>query len=194
MKKMLIAGILLLPGALVLAQSNTESAKTEVTVKTGTSLDYDVNSNGQLTPLTMKIFIPDEGGIGFEFSVGDMTGKFINSREGLEKGSNTNWDEPYQGEERKLGPDQTLAIFSKAFLKDLKQNKKAKYDGSLWQLKDLPKGSELILDNKATPDAIYMESENGSTKYWILNNEDYPLMLKVEGNQKGPDLILKAVH
>ncbi|PWU03347.1 MAG: hypothetical protein C5B52_03385 [Bacteroidetes bacterium] len=191
MKRLLWMGFLMLTGSALFAQT---SPSTVLAVKTGTVLDYEVNVNGQLVPLTMKIFLPAEGGLGFDFEAGDVYGKFINSKEGLESASSTNWETPPAGEEKKLGSDQTTAVFSRSFLKDLIQNKKAQYDGQSWTLKDVPAGSEFSLDNKSKLDFVYVESDSAATKFWILNNKDYPIILKVEGNKKGPDLILKAIH
>ena len=191
MKRLFWIGFLILTGSAVFAQTTPNSL---LPVKAGTVLDYDVNVNGQLVPLTMKIFLPAEGGLGFDFDAGDVYGKFINTKEGLENANITNCETPPAGEEKKLPPDQTIAVFLSSFFKELKQNKKAQYDGQSWAVKDVPAGSEFMLENKSKVDFVYIENEGAGTKFWILNNNDYPIMLKVEGNKKGPDLVLKAIH
>ena len=60
------------------------------------------------------------------------------------KAISLNWDQPVPGEERKLADNQTIAILSRTFLKELKQNKKSFYDGIELVLKDVPKGSEIL--------------------------------------------------
>ena len=121
-----------------------------------------------------------------------MAGKFINSKLNLEKGNSLNWDQPVPGEERKLADNQTIAILSRTFLKELLLNKKSIYDGIELTLKDQPKGSEFLAGGKEL-DVIYAESGDGSTRYWILNNADFPILMKIDGNPSGINLVCKDI-
>jgi len=55
--------------------------------------------------------------------------------------------------------------------------------------KEIPAGQELSSGGTQI-DVIYAESENGSTKYWVLNNDAYPLLLKLSGNPGGIDVVM----
>ena len=57
-------------------------------------------------------------------------------------------------------------------------------------LKDLPAGAELTINNIQI-DIVYAESADGATKYWILNNDLFPVVMKLEGNPGGIDLLVK---
>jgi hypothetical protein len=163
-------------------------------LKAGTVIEYDVNAQGQTFPLILKIASIGDEGIVFDYDIaGNMTGKFINSNANLEKGVSLNWDQPVPGEERKLPDDQTIAIMSRAFLADLKKNKTAKYDGIDLSLKEIKKGEEITSGGKEV-DALYAESGDGVTKYWILNNDRFPILLKVDGLPSGITLSLKEIR
>jgi hypothetical protein len=83
-------------------------------------------------------------------------------------------------------------MLSRTFLKDLKQNKKSSYDGLELLLKDAPKGSEMLFEGKEI-DAVYAETSDGAVKYWILNNDDFPMLLKHDGSSVGIGLMLKDI-
>jgi hypothetical protein len=57
----------------------------------------------------------------------------------------------------------------------------------------MPKELEILVGRK-TVDAILAESESGAVKYWILNNDDFPILLKLEGNPAGIDLFIKDIR
>jgi hypothetical protein len=171
-----------------------QSVKMTPELKMGTVLEFDVNAQGQSFPLYLKIASIGEDGIVFDYDfAGSMMGKFINSKANLEKGTSMNWDQPVAGEERKLPDDQTIAILSRPFLADLKKNKTAKYDGIDLLLKEIKKGEEIMSGDKEV-DAVYAESGDGVTKYWILNNAQFPILLKVDGLPSGITLSLKEIR
>ncbi len=45
--------------------------------------------------------------------------------------------------------------------------------------KSLPEGTDPTIGGKKA-DCIYTESEDGSEKYWIMNNPEFPLILKMD--------------
>jgi hypothetical protein len=171
-----------------------QSAVLNPELKTGTTIEYEINAQGQTFPMYLTIASIGEDGIVFDYNIaGSMTGKFINSKANLEKGVTMNWDKPAPGEERKLPDDQTIAMVSRTFLAELKKNKTAKYDGIDLTQKEIKQGEEIMSGDK-TVDAVYMESSDGATKYWVLNNEKYPILLKVEGLPSGISLVLKEIR
>ena len=170
-----------------------QTVKIKPELKVGTVIEYEVDAQGQTLPLLLKIASIGEDGLVYDYDIQNgMVGKFINSKINLEKGNSLNWDQPVPGEERRLADNQTIAMLSRTFLKDLKQNKKASYDGMDLVLKDVPKGSEILSGGKEV-DALYAESADGGTGYWILNNDAYPLLLKLSGNPGGINLLCKDI-
>lgn len=170
-----------------------QAIKIKPELKVGTVLEYEVDAQGQTLPLFLKIASIGEDGIVYDYDLQNgMVGKFVNSKLNLEKGVSLNWDQPVPGEERKLADNQTIAVLSRTFLKELKQNKKSFYDGIELVLKDVPKGSEILAGGKEI-DAVYAESTDGGTGYWILNNDAFPLLLKLSGNPGGINLAFKDI-
>jgi hypothetical protein len=161
-------------------------------IKQGTMLRMDVYSQGQSYPLSVTVtsISSDELIFNYEF-MGGITGRFINGKGNLEKGLRFNWDQPVAGEERKVPDEQTMLLFSRTALKDLKANKKCSFNDQAIILKDLPAGQALSVGG--TPiDVIYAESEDGNTKYWLLNNDAYPVLMKLTGNPGGIDIEVTA--
>jgi len=170
-----------------------QTVKIKPELKVGTIIEYEVDAQGQTLPLLLKIASIGEDGLVYDYDIQNgMVGKFINSKLNLEKGNSLNWDQPVPGEERRLADNQTIAMLSRTFMKDLKQNKKASYDGMDLILKDVPKGSEILSGGKEI-DAVYAESADGGTGYWILNNDAFPLLLKLSGNPGGINLLCKDI-
>lgn len=169
------------------------SATVTPELKQGTMIEFELNAQGQTFPMYLTIASIGAEGITFDYNIaGSMQGKFINSKTNLEKGKSLNWDQPQPGEERKLPDEQTIAMVSSTFFEDLKKNKKSSYDGAELTLKDVPKGSELMVGDKAL-DAVYAESSDGSVKYWILNNNQFPVILKIEGHPSGISMVCKDI-
>ncbi len=191
MKKILFANVLLL----LCFTAFSQSAKVNPALVSGLTLEYEILMQGQSIPLIMKIASTKDGELIFDFDLsnGSVTGKFVNAKANLDKGVSLNWDEPVQGEERRLDESQTLGIVSRPFLKSLKEQKKGKYDGMEFALKEIPEGKEISIGGKIY-DAIYAETAEGGTRMWILNNDMYPVMLKIEGTSAGFDLIIKDIR
>lgn len=173
--------------------THAQSKPSKLPVKPGLLLEYEVIAQGQSMPLTMKVATVNDAEIILDYDfMGTTTGKFVNTKDNLEKGSFLNWDQPIAGEERRLGEDQTIGMVSRKFLKDLKSSKKGSYDGMDFMLKAVPKGEEIVIDGK-TIDAVYAENASGSTRMWILNDDIYPVLLKITGTAAGIDMIVKSI-
>ncbi len=177
-----------------LLQAQQQINKVKPQLKAGMVLDYEVFTDGQAIPLVLKIFSVGEEGIVFDYEWQNSSiGKFINSKNNLENGILLNWDAPVPGEERILEDNQTIAILSRPFLKELKRESLARYDGFDLYLTEAPKGSEIVVDGKLIQ-TLYAQTRNGATRYWILDNDEFPLLLKIEGNVIGVDLALKNLR
>jgi hypothetical protein len=160
-------------------------------IKQGTVLHLDAYTQGQTYPLLLTVTSISNEELIFTYDfMGSMSGKFINSKANFEKGVKFNWDQPIADEERKVPDDQTLLVLSRTALKDLKSKKQCAFNEQTLVLKDLPAGQELSLGGLQL-DAVYAESADGGTKYWILNNDLYPVLLKLTGNPGGIDIEIK---
>jgi hypothetical protein len=170
-----------------------QAIKINPELKIGTTIEFEIDAQGQTLPLFLKISAIGDDGIVFDYDMlNGMAGKFINSKLNLEKGNSLNWDQPVPGEERRLADNQTIAMVSRTFLKELKQNKKSSYDGVEFILKDIPKGNEIVLAGKEL-DAVYIESADGNMRVWVLNNDAFPILLKLDGNPGGINLSCKEI-
>ncbi len=186
MRKLMIGFVCMM----TMLMANAQQAKFK-DIKQGTILQLDASTQGQIYPMLLTVTSISDDELVFSYDImGSMTGKFINSKANFEKGLRFNWDQPVSGEERKVPEDQTLLVISRTALKELKTNKKCTFNDQTLVLKDLAAGQELSVSGKQI-DIIYAESEDGSTKYWILNNDAYPILMKLTGNPIGIDLDVK---
>jgi hypothetical protein len=186
MRKLMIGFICLM----TLMMANAQQVKFK-DIKQGTIIQLDASAQGQIYPLLLTVTSVSADELVFSYDImGSMTGKFINSKGNFEKGVRFNWDEPIAGEERKVPDDQTLLVISRTALKELKTNKKCSFNDQTLVLKDMAAGQELTVGDTQV-DIIYAESEDGSTKYWILNNDAYPVLMKLKGNPIGIDIEFK---
>jgi hypothetical protein len=189
MFKFLLAGLLISP---VLQAQQTGKLKPQL--KTGMILDYDVYTDGETVPLVLKITSIGPEGIVFDYEwQNSSVGKLINRKSNLENGLTLNWDAPVPGEERRLEDNQTIAMLSRPFIKELKKESIARYDGLDLFLTPIPKGSEIIISGKEFQ-TLFVQTRNGASRYWILDDDEFPLLLKIEGNAIGVDLALKNVR
>ena len=173
----------------------SQSAKTNPELKPGLALEYEILAQGQSIPLIMKIASINDAELIFDYDMsnGAVVGKFVNTKGNLEKGVSLNWDQPVPGEERRLDDSQTLGMVSRTFLKSLKDQKKGQYDGMEFALKPVPAGKEINIGGKDY-DVTYAETQDGGTRMWILNNDLYPVLLKIEGTAAGIDMIIKDIR
>jgi len=160
-------------------------------IKQGTVLQLDAYTQGQSYPilLTVTSIRGDELIFTYDF-MGSMAGKFINSKANFEKGVRFNWDQPIADEERKVPEDQTLLVVSRTALNDLKTKKQCVYNDQTLVLKEITSGQEISVGGIQI-DVVYAESADGNTKYWILNNDLYPVLMKLTGNPAGIDIEVK---
>ena len=101
---------------------NAQSAKISE-VKQGTTVQVEFYAQGQIYPMVLKVatLSADELVFSYDF-MGSVMGKFFNNKANLDKGQRFNWDEPVDGEERKVSDDQTLMVISRTAFKELKEN------------------------------------------------------------------------
>ncbi|TEB42927.1 hypothetical protein D0809_18890 [Flavobacterium circumlabens] len=181
---------------LFVVSSVTAQKKTNLNIKPNLVLTYsakDPKGNEVLLPLEIKEL--NDKKIVLEYSMinGDkkISGEWVISPKGLESGKYFNWQALNPSEVRILPKDQTIFCVSKKFLDEIKSKKTAKYDDKTFELKEIPKGKEIIVDGKEI-DAIYIAEKGGDSKYWILNNRDLPFIVNSAGGD-GPSFKLTKV-
>jgi hypothetical protein len=187
MKKILLAVILLF--SLISLQAQLQN----IPAKQGLEMEYTIFPMGQVFPCTLRLDSLTAGylSIAWKNSSG-RGGKYIMTRASLDSATTAFWGPPQYGMDVTLDPEMTMLIFSKKLWNELKQNKKVNYDGTMYIQKEASGNNQLAFDGKPA-DVIYLESENGQTRIWLLNNPDLPILLKVEKNPFGVDLQIERV-
>ncbi|CAM1365617.1 conserved hypothetical protein [Tenacibaculum sediminilitoris] len=176
--------------------SVTAQKKTKLDIKTNLVLTYSAmgpKGSKVLFPLEIKEMNDEEVTLEYTMVNGKkkISGKWIISEDGLEKGEYLNWQPLNPSEERILPKDQTIFSVSRKFFDEIKSKKTATYDDKVFELKNMPKGEEIKIGKKII-DAIYVVEKEGELAYWILNNRDLPFIINTKGSQ-GPVFTLFEV-
>lgn len=184
MKRILLIGLLALNSFILKAQ--------QIPVKQGLELEYTIFPMGQVFPCTLTLDTLSSGALSISWkNVNGSGGKYIVTRAALDSGTTAFWGPPNYGKEITLDTEQTMLVFSKKQWIELQKNGKVNFDGTLYISKEI-RGNELLVDGKPV-DAIYLQSESGETRLWVLNNAALPLLLKMEKNPFGVDLQIERV-
>jgi hypothetical protein len=188
MKKLLI-GL-----GLFVAVSSFAQDKYSPVIKQGTKLNYSAMVNGQNFPCVFSMDSVAAGYVKVGWSVeGFGSGSWVMKSKSLESGNRGFWSQPSPGTQEDLADDQVVMLFSKAQWDMLQKDNKITFDQQTYTVKTPTEQQELKISGKPV-DAYYLESSNGSTHIWILNNAATPLLLKIEGNTLGADLTLNSVE
>ena len=150
-------------------------------IKEGTQINYSatVKALGQTAaltltiqslsdPLRMKWVVPQLG-----------TGTFEISAKALESGNKMAIKEPAMSEVTRLKDNETLAVLSKTTFNNLSANKKFELNGQTYVVMDDPNTQPYLINNKEA-DVIYASTANGKNKIWVLNNPDFPLVVRTQ--------------
>jgi hypothetical protein len=164
-----------------------------IPAKQGLEMEYTIFPMGQVFPCTLRLdsISSDYLSIAWKNSTG-RGGKYIMTRASLDSAGTAFWGPPQYGMDVTLDPDMVMLILSKKLWNELKQNKKVNYDGTVYIQKEASGKNQMVFDGKPA-DAIYLESENGLVRIWVLNNPHLPILLKVEKNPFGVDLQIERV-
>jgi hypothetical protein len=163
-------------------------------LKQGSKLAYVVHVNGQDLDFFVSIdsASADYLKLGWEIS-GLGSGGWIMKKNSLAKATNAFWDEPAAGLDTELPDDQNVITLSKLQWDGIQKEKKTMMDGQTYLVK-APSEQQLLKPGGKALDAILLQSENGSTRFWILNDPSFPFILKIEGNPKNVDLDLHSIN
>lgn len=163
-------------------------------IKQGTRLNFSAMINGQtfLCVFSMDSLTADYVKVGWSVD-GFGSGGWVMKSKSLESGNRGFWGQPNPGTVEDLADDQVVMLFSKAQWNMLQTDKKINFDQLTYTVKEPTDQQQLKISGKAV-DAYYLESSNGVTHIWILNNAATPILLKIEGNTQGADLTLNAIE
>lgn len=186
---------LLLPVALLCLLTQATLAQTGSKVKTGAKITYAALDPGASVSLPVTLTIPAAGGIILNYTVKQpqksFDGRIAVTKKGLATATGISWGDLSPDENRTLSDKETAFCFSRSFYSQLVKAKSASYNGVSYTLQNNEKESKFKAGN-TTLDVLYITGTNG-TKYWILNDAQYPLLIKVSGNVDGPNLAVTAV-
>ena len=162
-------------------------------IKKGSKFSYALFTGGQTIPFSASIDSLGKEYVKIGWNIdGIGTGGWVMKKKSLETASKGYWNQPNPDSDEVLADDMTVMILSKAQWNSLQQNKKFDYNESSFALK--ADGATPLKVNGKTVDAIQVETAGGNTKLWVLNNPDFPVLLKVEGNSHGVDLEVSNIE
>lgn len=180
--------------SLFVATASFGQDKFSPAIKQGTRLNFSAMVNGQNFYCVFSLDSLTAAYIKIGWSVdGFGSGGWVMKSKSIESGNRGFWGQPTPGTVEDLADDQVAILFSKAQWDMLQKDKKINFDQQTYTVKQPTEQQQLKISGK-TVDAYYLESSNGSTHIWILNNAATPLLLKIEGNTLGADLTLNAVE
>jgi hypothetical protein len=179
---------------LLVALSSWAQEKISPAIKQGTKLNYSAFVNGQTFPCTFSFDSVNTGYIKVGWKVeGYGSGSWVLKSKSLESALKGFWGDPTPGTQEEVPDDKSILVFSKAQWDMLQKDKTMNYDQQTFTLKTPTEQQLLKLAGKPV-DAFFLENANSTTRVWILNNANFPVMLKIEGNTLGADLTINSVE
>lgn len=174
----------------------TGFAQGNVTISSGTVINYTADAGGSTVDFKVKVAAMDNDGIDLFYTVKNgakvFDGKIFVTKKGWETGSKLNWDDLAPNKEKQLNDDETAFLFSSSFYNELVKNNTAKYDNATYSVKKIPAGQNVTLNGKPL-DVLYVVSGSTGAQYWVLKNPKFPLIVKINGNKGGPDFSLSGI-
>jgi hypothetical protein len=163
-------------------------------IKQGSKLNYTATNQGQDTPvfITVDSLSPEFVKLGWNIE-GLGNGGWVMKKKSLENATRGWWGEPVPGNDMELSEGENVLIFSKSQWDAIQKDKKVEYDMQTYSVKEPTEQQQLKLLGKVV-DVIFLEGQNGSSRIWLLNNNAFPAIIKLEGNTMGPDISLLSVE
>lgn len=186
MKKIYVIALTLCLNATAFAQKYVPQ------IKKGTVLNYDAFSQamGQKIPITLTISNLSSP-LDIQYDIPQLgSGTFEISEKAMQSADKMLLKEAQTDGITKLKDDQTLAVLSKNTFNNLVTNKTFELNGQTFTVTADPNPYQI---NDKEADIFYAVSANGKTKLWVLNNPDFPLICKLEGDPQGIDLTLTSI-
>jgi hypothetical protein len=187
MKRLLLAGFILVN------VSGLQAQLQQIPIKQGLVLEYTIFPMGQVFPCTFTLDTTSSGDLNISWKhESGRGGKYIVSRASLDSGTIAFWGPPNYDQEITLDPEQTMLVLSRKQWHELQKNGRVNFDGQFYNRQGAIGDNQLLIDGKPG-DAIFLQSETGDTRIWVLNNATLPLLLKVDKNRFGVDLVIERV-
>jgi len=163
-------------------------------IRQGAKFRYSVSTGGQEIPLLISVDSVSPGYLKLGWNIEGMgNGGWVMKKNSLDKAVRGWWDEPSAGNDIDIADEQTVLVFSKAQWDAIGKDKKTDYDQQNYSVKTPSDQQKLVLNGKVL-NVILLEGQNGSSRIWILNNPQFPAIVKIEGNTMGPDLTLVGIE
>jgi hypothetical protein len=189
---MITKTILMAAAACFLMQALLAQQKESIMIREGTVLQYRIYTPGISVNYTFTVDL-----INFSYccvtwmSETGRIGQFIISEDGVTRVTTRYWW-PLRPSIFITGNDHPVLCFSKTLFKQLKQNRQVEFETVSYLLKEAPSTEQIALNSKFS-DALYAESGQGS-KIWVLNNEQFPAILKLKDNPLAVDVEITAIQ
>jgi hypothetical protein len=163
-------------------------------IKKGVKFHYTVNTgDGQELPLLISIDSITSKYVKLGWNIEGMgAGGWVMKQNSLDNANRGWWGEPIAGSDVDIADEQTVLLLSKAQWKAIMGNKKMEYDQQPYTVKQPTELQQLKLNGRIL-NVIMLEGQNGTSRVWVLNNPDFPAVVKIEGNPMGIDLWLTAI-
>jgi hypothetical protein len=157
----------------------------------GSKMDYNVEltNMAQHVNLTLKAISLNDP-MKFVWTVPGLgDGSFLIPAKALESGTKMVIKVPEPGQATVYKDDETILFISKASYTELIKNQTFTLNKIKFSVKPL---TEPYLINTKEADVLYLVSENNKVEVLLLNNPDFPLIVKMTGNPAGFDFKLTS--
>lgn len=162
-------------------------------IKQGSTLSYNILVNGQTITSIFSLDSISSDFVKVGWNIDQLgTGSWVMKTKSINEATRGYWGQPAAGVQEDLPGDQSVLFFSKVQWGSLQKDKKLVFDGHTFTVKQASEKQQVKLGDNIV-DAILLETQNGATRIWILNNPSFPILVKIEGNPAGPDLTLETV-
>lgn len=145
-------------------------------------IDYAFKLYGQTRRYKMDIVKNEEGAVRFDWTIFSyqkwLKGTYFISPKGLCCGSKLNFLQPVDKMQAHLADDETFGLVSVEALKSIKESQNFVYNNTTYRLFEKQKmsvGSETL-------DVYYVVADIDNTEMWIWDNENLPLIIRIEKN------------
>jgi hypothetical protein len=179
--------------AILLAGTTTIVAQQKLSIKQGSTLQYQVRVHGRELAMYMYIELLSKNKWVVNWSYDDFrNGKFIITKPSLDSAENGYFNEPVNFEELTLPPDYILLMLSRHSFKKITETGAMQYGGEKFVLEKTGTVQQYLL-NGGPVNALYIKGASG-TSLCVLDDADTPVILKMEGSLNGVDVELTAIQ
>jgi hypothetical protein len=163
-------------------------------IREGAVLVYNVYpEGGELqSELLLERISPDTVVIGWSIPASMRSGRRTMAGSSLQTSKMGFWEPPFTGEDILIPADQSMLVLSKAVYMQAKTVGRMQYDGLQFVVANA-KASVFEASGLKLP-AIEMKSESGMAHIWLLDNPEFPIILKYEGNPFYVDIQIVGVR